>query len=305
MPREKKKETKEKKDTIEDVKETLKDEIHDYLENNIQKNMKNYIDETIKKELVEQIEKANKKVIKEKNKSILWKNIIIILLLGIIGFLCYLLYDNGYLSKYFVKEVPVEKEEKQEIIIDALEKQEPTKEELIEKYQYLIKDIRLSENSLYVNNFYEGTLTKEFKNYIAFNTLDLSKLEVEEDYNIVEENILKIAYEKIWSDSFEKTNFDYNGHKIRYFSKLKQFITDVVLENEETHINREIIDIKEENNKVSITTVEGLIIGDELRNVVSKEIIEDYEGESIINYKDQLNQVTYVFQNNKLESINV
>lgn len=314
MPREKKIESKTKKqletknvireesESLEEVKESLKDEIHSYLDSHIKNNIKNYVDETIKKELVEQVEKANKKVIKEKNKKIMWRNIIIILLLGIIGFLVYILYDNNYFARFFVKE-NVEEVEKKEIIIDALEQKTPTLEELKEKYQYLLKDIKVSEKSSYLEEFYQGDLTKELKNYLALNTLDFSKFEVEEDYNVIEENKIKTAYEKLWTDSFETTNFDYNGHKIRYFNKLKSYITDEVLVQEGTYITREIIDIQVNNNKVSIKTVEGILQDGELQNVLTKEIVEDYEGDSIVNYQDQLSTITYVFNNKKLESI--
>jgi len=298
----KKIESNEKESLEEDIKEVLKDDIHNYLDNHIKNNIKSYVDETIKKELVEQVEKANKKVIKEKNKKILFKNIIIVILLLIIIFLLYILYDNNYFARFFVKDYN-ETVEKNEIIIDALENREPTLEELKEKYGHLLKDIKISENCNYLEDLYQGNLTKEIKNYIAFNTLDFSKFEIEDDYNIIDENKVKEAYEKIWVDSFENNNFEYNSHKIRYFSKLKSYVTDEILTQEGTHITREIIDIKNDNNKVSIKTVEGIIIDGELKNVLSKEVIEDYDGESIIDYQDKLNTITYIFNNNKLESI--
>lgn len=298
----KKIESNEKESLEEDIKEALKDDIHNYLDNHIKNNIKSYVDETIKKELVEQVEKANKKVIKEKNKKILFKNIIIVILLLIIIFLLYILYDNNYFARFFVKDYN-ETVEKNEIIIDALENREPTLEELKEKYGHLLKDIKISENCNYLEDLYQGNLTKEIKNYIAFNTLDFSKFEIEDDYNIIDENKVKEAYEKIWVDSFENNNFEYNSHKIRYFSKLKSYVTDEILTQEGTHITREIIDIKNDNNKVSIKTVEGIIIDGELKNVLSKEVIEDYDGESIIDYQDKLNTITYIFNNNKLESI--
>ena len=288
-------------ETKEDIKESLRDEIHYYLDNNIKNNLKTYVDETIKKELYDRVEKSNKKVIIEKNKKIIWRNIIIVILLLIILFLLYLLYDNNYFAQYFVKESNPPQEEKKS---DIEEKSEPTLEELKETYQVLLKDIKISENCNYLEDFYSGNLTKELKNYLALNTLDFRKLEVEEDYNIIDENKLKTAYEKLWNDSFDKINFDYNGHKIRYFNKLKSYITDELLEQTGSYITREIIDINVEKNKVSITTVEGIQVDGELKNVLTKEIVEGYEDDSIINYKDYLNTITYTFINKKLESIN-
>ena len=59
----------------------------------IRKELKEYVDEQVNKTFFEELEKANKKLIREKSRRIFWKNIIIIILLLIIGFLMYLLFS--------------------------------------------------------------------------------------------------------------------------------------------------------------------------------------------------------------------
>ena len=69
--------------------------------NNIKEELTDYINIQIKKNFTEEVEKANKRLIREKNKKIFTRNLIIIILLFIIAFLLYLLYDNHYFDKYF------------------------------------------------------------------------------------------------------------------------------------------------------------------------------------------------------------
>ena len=82
------------------------------------------------------------------------------------------------------------------------------------------------------------------------------------------------------------------------------FITDSLLEKEESHVKREIIDIEEDNKGVSISTIEGILKDGRLYNVISGESIESYDGESsILNYQSDLTTITYVFKDKKLVEI--
>ena len=68
-------------------------------------------------------------------------------------------------------------------------------------------------------------------------------------------------------------------------------------------ITREIIDIKEDNGNILITTIEGIVKDNKLYNVLTDEEINDYNGKSIIDYQDKLNKITYTFSDSKLISL--
>ena len=89
------------------------------------------------------------------------------------------------------------------------------------------------------------------------------------------------------------------------FSQLARKIRrDKMNKRQIRRIKREIIDVKIEQNKVLITTIEGLVKDDKLYNVVDNKEVSDYKKDSITNYQDKLNKLTYTFLDEKLVSIN-
>ena len=261
---------KEEKNEKEDLT-TLKKELQDYIDDEIttkiskelEKNVSSKINETIKKEFIEEVEKANKKVIREKNRKIVARDIIIILLLLLSGYLTFILYQEHYFDKFFshsseVKEKKNETKKEEKEKEEVVEEKGPTLEDLKEKYASLLNPFKISELSIYTNDYYKGNLTNELRNYISLSELDLKNLEIEEDYNVIQEEQLEKEHNKLFNAKYQSINFVYNGNKVRYLNKMNSFITDSILEKEESHIKREIIDIVEDNKTISITTVEGI-----------------------------------------------
>ena len=115
--------------------------------------------------------------------------------------------------------------------------------------------------------------------------------------------ILKASYEELFTDNYRSISFNYNGNQIRYINKLNSYITNEIIKKTDSNIKREIINIKVDNNKISITTVEGLIKDDKLYNVKDNKEISEYKKDNIINYQDKLNKLTYTFENEKLLNI--
>lgn len=277
----------------------------------VKEELTDYIDLQIKKSFKEELERTYNKIIREKKRRLFFKNIIILILLCVIIFLLYILYTNNYFNKYFedkpvisapLKDKENEKEdseEKEDTII-----QKPTLDELIKEYEYLLENININEESSYLKDYYNGNLTDELKNYLAFNLIDFSNLSKEDDNQIIESNILESSYSKIFNDKYQSISFDYNGVKIKYIKVLNAYLTDKIITKEESNIQREIIDIKVNNNMVDITTIEGLIKDNKLYNLLTKNEIKKYTKNSKLkNYEDKLNKVIYTFNNEKLESI--
>ena len=141
MVKKKKEETKAI-ETKKKTKNILLEEVVDV--ETIRKELKDYVDERVNQTFIDELDKSNKKLIREKNKKILWKNVVIVLLLLIIGFLVYLLYTNNYFDKVFNKENPIEEKEnkenkEKETPKDKKEEvKEPSQEELKKTYAKLL-----------------------------------------------------------------------------------------------------------------------------------------------------------------------
>lgn len=285
--------------------DTIKKELIENFNKEIKASLIDEIDEHINKkvsiEIKNELEKSNKKLLNYKNRKIIVRDIIIIILLAVIIYLLYLLKNNNYFDKYFItnnnNQIPVQetiKEEKEEI-----KEIKPSLDDLKEKYSYLLNNIYLNESSTYINNLYDGNLTKEIKQYFIINTIDISN---DDDYNIIDNNVFKNTYNNLFNDSYEPLNFNYNDNLIRYISKLNSYISDKPITKEDTSIIKEIINIEENDNEIKITTIEGLKQEDKILNILSKEEICNIT--EIKDNQDKLNKLTYIFnKNNKLIDI--
>lgn len=307
MARAKSSEQKDNKELKEELVEYIDSKIDEKIDlSKINKDVKEYVDLLVKKDLTNEVEKANKRLLREKNRKIFFKNLIIIILIVVIGFLVYLLYKAHYFDKYFVNEdtpqVIVDKKE-EEVEKDTQTNHVPTFEELESEYGDLIKDIYINENSKYIKDYYSGVLSNEIKTYIALNKLSFDKLSVEEDYNVIDSSDIEIEYKKLFNDKFNKATFDYNGNKLRYVTKLDSYMTDSILTKTKSNIKREIIDIEVDDDIVTITTVEGLVKDGKLYNILTNEVVKNYKKDSLSKYEDELNKISYVFDNKKLDRL--
>ncbi len=270
----------------------------------LKEELTNYIDKQFKKGWSEEVDKANKRLIREKNRKIIFRDIIILLLLGVIGYSIYILYDLRFFDKYFqhsstTRDVVTE-DKKNEEEPKKEEVKEPTLEELVTEYGYLLDNIEINENSEYIDDYYNGKLSNELKNYLALNNVDFSKITEEDDYNIIDEDTLIDAYYELFSDDHTSISFSYNGNKIRYLNKLQYYITDTKLEKISSNIKREIIDIKVDDNNIVITTIEGLVKDNKLYNIVNEKEVKNYNKDELKKYEDKLNEVIYTFKDGKL-----
>ena len=64
--------------------------------NKIKEELEKYVDEKINKTFIDELDKSNRRLLREKSRKIIVKNIVILILLAIIGFLIYLLFSNNY-----------------------------------------------------------------------------------------------------------------------------------------------------------------------------------------------------------------
>ena len=281
----------------------------------IKEELERYVDEKINKTFIDELDKANRRLIREKSRKIIWKNIVILILLALCGFLLYLLFSNNYFDKYFNKndnessEQEKKEEKKDENDVKpsptpnptpTATPRVPTLDELKKEYGSLLDNYYVTDSSSYLVDFYSGNLSDDLKKYITLNTLDFDKIKKEEDYQIISNDEFKEAYESLFSDEYEASTFDYDDNKIRYVSKMDSYMTSEYLEKEDNLIKREITNIKVDGKEVIIETVEGIIKEGKLYEIINNTLVEEYKEDSLVNYKDKLNTVIYTFKDGKL-----
>ena len=123
----------EKRDISSEINiDEIKSEIVDYA----RKSVDNKIDELVRK--------TDKRIISIKNRSIFKRNIVILVLLCLCGFLTYSLYEEGYFDKYFNKKgntVLVEEPKEEEPKEEPKETEETKLDKLKKEYANLLDNI--------------------------------------------------------------------------------------------------------------------------------------------------------------------
>ena len=298
--------TKKKVQEIENEKESIVnlDEIKEELTS--------YIDDKIKKEFTDEIEKANRKLIHEKNKRILVRDVVIIILVALVGYLVYLLYSVSFFDKYFnrgviekpisevdkEKETDIPKKENEEKEVDT----KPTLDELKKEYGMLLDKYVINEKSSYLKDYYNGKMTDELKRYLAFNQVDMNNLVKEDDYYILSSNDLSVSFNKLFTGNMENNSFDYDGNKVRFISSMNGYLIDSVIQNI-SGIVREITNIEVKDDIIIITTCEGLVKNDTVYEILTGEEIGRYITGKLQDYETSLPKMRYTFENNKLISL--
>ena len=295
---EEKVEKKNKEENIIDI-DSLKEELN------------RYIDESIKKNFNYELEKSYKRTIRDKNLKILVKNIVITVLLLIIVYLVYILNDNDYFDKFFVDDKMmkssevVSSKEKNSIEIDNKEeeKKEPSLDDLKKEYAHLLDNIYINEKSKYLEDYYNGNLTTELKEYLSANLINVEDITIEDNYNVIESDTLKQCFDKKFIGEFSNKTFDYNDNTFRYISKIDSYITDELVKKNDTNIVKIITDIEVDDDDIIIKTIEGIVKDNKIYNVISNEEVSEYSNDLMKENSDKLNKLSYHFKNGKLEKI--
>lgn len=315
------KETKEVKFKMKDYRSEIDKYIKEKIESESKKqiNIKDYKDQIDKyvKERVE-IESASqsvkllKKQLHSKKVASAIKSFIILCLLGCIGYGVYYLYDDGYFEENKGVKCPAVGTSQTKPNDDPNVKTEPVEtklslDELKSKYGYLLDNVIFDANSNYTRDFYNGNLTNEIKLYLSYKLIDSDYIQKDEESSYFESSVIENAYKKIFNDNNIKlASFKYNNASYIYLSAKEMFMSSSQ-PNEVKDITREIIDITlDEHDNVTVTTVEGYVSeSGKLYNILNNKEISGYKStDSLSKYKDKLNIVKYVFNDEYLISLN-
>lgn len=309
------------KKEIADTKKNLKDEIIKEIRfeasTTVKDDIKEQLISDINSEIKDNMRKEQRMIIRSKNFKLFRKNVFILLLIGVIGYFGYCLWDVRYFD--FMKDKkqtttssttkPVVKEEEpKEEVIEIVK----DKAWYIENYGYLLDNMKLDlsyDNSniyyLYTGNYNQANIKDTIKLNLAYKFIE-NKNETDYNYTINEED-MKTAYSKIFGnlDNYNPTSFTLGCMQF-YYNSNDQIYTAFKFNCDSSNtlkIKEEIKDMYEENDKIIIETVMGVYDTNNkyLFNYSNLylSLTNDFdESKSVLDYENKLNTYKYTFSKN-------
>lgn len=281
----------DKKALVKDIKKEIIEELDDEVLKRVEYETKNKLD------------KMEKRIYKYKNMSIIKRNIIILIFLGIIIFETKVLYDNELLFKFNKKENQINNELKQNNNENKEDKNEKDTKWYIENYSYLLDNIKTNIGGedkyyLYKKNYTESSIRNTVKLNMAYQLLDKDNISVENSVINVKENDLKDAYKRIFGslDNYKAENF--NNNCIQFIYNKDTFMAiDTKCDESKERLVEKINNIYEKDNKIIINTIVG-IYNKENKNLVNMdgEKLTDNYSDNISEYENKLSKYEYVFE---------
>lgn len=287
-----------------EIKKTIIDNVQEYKEE-----LRNEIHNEITNEVMNAVKREEKRILRSKNFSIFKKNIVILILVGIVCYFAYCLYD----AKYFdfmkndceqVNSYVDNNSEKEEVIKD--------KEWYIENNGYLLSDIKVNLNTdlvssyyLYSKNFNVDEIKTSYLLNMSYKKLDSKDIKTTSKNITIKASVLKNTYQELFGnvDNYENNNFTYDCLNFIYDEAKDNYVAE---NNKCTESNREILevitDMYEKDNKLYVETIATIYdknegsyynFDDLYEPVVTNVTEEDLET------LDNLNKYQYIF--NKVE----
>lgn len=297
------------KKELEKEKNNLKNDIINEIRNDTN-NIKEGIIIDVNNDIKENIRLNQKMIIRSKNFKIFKKNIFILILIGIIVYFGYCLWDAKYFWFMKDKEVVIKEEKTEEV--EEVEEIVKDKNWYITNYGYLLDYMKLDlpyENSniyyLYNGNYNQSNIKDTIKLNLAYKFID-NKNETDYNYTIYEDD-MKNAYIKLFGnlDNYNPTSFNVGCMQF-YYNNIEGVYSSYKFDcesNNSLKIKEEIKDMYEENDQIIIETVMGVydINNKYLFNYSNLylSIVNDFNDDmSVLNYEDKLNTYKYTFNKN-------
>lgn len=265
--------------------ELLKDMIstmNDHIEINVGKRMK----------------ELEKRYVKGKNAKIFRRDMLIILLVAIIGYFGYCLYDVDY---FHIRMMPnsdtVDKKEENKPVEDKKEDKYDASY-YIENYGYLVDNMQIEDNSIF--DLYQDTLTRdsisnELKLKISYRNLKEEEKEITDSMITVSPMILLNSYQNIFGKQAIFTNemFTYNHTRFMYYQNIyigyieEEEPSDFLYKISNAYLEKEklifevVVAKKEENNLINFKT--------------SEIVVKDYQNDDILIWQGDLEKYQFTF----------
>lgn len=316
----KKEENDLKKDILKEVKEKVLIELNKEIKHSILDNVEKYkedlkeeMNEAINNEVSNVMKREEKRMLHSKNFSIFKKNVLLLILIGIICYFGYCLYDVKYFdfmksdcekngTCYTASSDDVEEKTENEIVKD--------KDWYIENYGYLLKNAQVSLNADQVSAYYlyntDHKLNEIKTAYLlnmAYQKLDSKSIKTNSMNVTITASDLKNAYQELFGtlDHYKDTNFSYNCLNFVYNKEKDKYIAENrKCSGANKQILESISDMYEEDNKLYILTTatiydqtEGSYYTfDNLYDPILMNVTED----NFLENAKKLNRYQYIFK---------
>lgn len=299
----KKKEIKE--DTLDIT--SLKKELEDFAleeKNNIINEISTKVDEQIELKVTKRLKEEEKKINRGKTGKIIRRDIIIILLLAVIGYFGYCLFDVDYFNiRTKVVEKPSNSDNKNPSVKEPDNNDEPVVDKhdtayYIENYGYLIDNLLIEDESVY--SLFSDTTKENIKNElvlkIAYKNLHQSGITIEQNMLTFKSSEMLTTARKIFGANINVTNemFNYNNIKFMFYND-----TYLGLVEEETNVGllTRIEGAKEVNDRIIFDIIIAKLTPEnKLLNQSNEVVLEEYHDEDLLNLKDKLTTYQISFE---------
>ena len=258
----------------------------------------NKIDDQIEIRVNKKMKEEEKRILRSKSLKLFRKNILIILLIIIVLYLSYCLYEMDFHNIKTIIEnkgvstvVDTEKEEK--------DKQEEKYDSsyYIEKYSYLVDRLQINDSSIfdfYKKSYTVNNLTNEIKLKIAYlnlsdNSKNIKNDTIEFSFSDLEESSQELFGNNV---SIQKEIFTYNQVRMLNYNDI---YLGFIEEGKNNNFVYEIYNAYEDENNLIFEIVIGKVEDNKIINVMTNKTVIDSNSSNLISKKGELSKHKLIF----------
>lgn len=276
------------------IKTQITKELIDEIKTDVSLIVKEEVRNDLKKEIDSEIKKNSRRNIRGKRGKIFRRDIIIIILLAIIIYLVYFMYNHNYINFSINSNM-------NNVTLTNDKKVVKTNND----YSYLLDNVNVKlpfENSnslyLYLKDYSESNINESIKLTMAYNYIEKDEFSVDE---------LHDAYIKLFNTdkSFKNTSFDYECKKFKYDDTNNTYamVSNECINTSSKEILERIINTSVKKDKVIITTVVGVYDKSNntlynYKNIYDPIAVDLNSNFNIKDYQNKLNIYRYTFIKN-------
>ena len=273
------------------IKTQITKELIDEIKNDVSVIVKEDVRNDLKREIDSEIKKNSRRNMRGKRGKIFRRDIVIIILLAIIAYLVYFMYNHNYVSFSInsnMNNVTLTNDKK---VVN-----------INKDYSYLLDNINVKlpfENSnslyLYLKDYNESNINDSIKLTMTYNYINKDDFSVDEVHD---------AYVKLFNTdkNFKNTSFDYECKKFKYDESTNAYtlVSNECINTSSKEILERIINTSVKNDKIIITTVVGVYDNSNhslynYKNIYDPIAVDLNNNFNITDYQNKLNTYKYTF----------
>ncbi len=296
------KKTKEnlKKEILNEINTEVRQDIVDNIVSDIKKELDNDYKEEIKRQISDDvIEDVKANIKREQNKlnrrktfKIVRLNIYLIVLFAFSLFLIYRLYKTDNLAILKKNTEPTTTITTTTVVKDL--------NWYINNYGYLINNLKFTNFELLKGNYNIKEIPIKDKLAMVYKTLGTESIHVEGTIYTIAEDALIEEYKNLFGsiDDYIAADFEVDSLDFAYSVSNKQYISVAKKNTNPEYVVNKIVDIKENNNVLTIEALVGIVKDDKLYSVLDldNEVSIYRSGSDLSVYRDSLTQIQYKFK---------